>query len=135
MMPSTRFKSPQFRPRSCTSELQLKVNCGLKVNLRIKFGLAWPGRPAQFFPQFTFSLQFTCTWSGPNISIFCDHKWHVHDLALRMCMCLSKVELISTPTHIFKLFPANICIFKFFIIMILAVKMCLDNTCGLLNIL
>ena len=49
----------------------------------------------------------------------------------------SKVKLISkpAPTHIFKLFPANIWIFKFFIIMILAVKMCLDNTYGLLNIL
>ena len=34
---------------SCTSELQLKVNCRLNVNCRIKFGLVWPpvSRPAQ----------------------------------------------------------------------------------------
>ena len=44
------------RPGSCTSELQLKVNC------RIQFGLARPtvGRPAQnFFDTVHFSLQFT----------------------------------------------------------------------------
>ena len=41
----------------------------------------------------------------------------------------------GTDTHIFKLFSANIWIFKFFIIMNLAVKMCLDNTKALLNIL
>ena len=57
-----------LRPGSCTSELQLKVNCW------IKFGLAQPtvGRPAQIFSyispsafNFTFQMQFTCTWSGP----------------------------------------------------------------------
>ena len=37
--------------RSCTSELQLKVNCRPKVNYRIKIVLARPavGRPAQMF--------------------------------------------------------------------------------------
>ena len=51
-------------------------------------------------------------------------------------LAITKVELISksAPTHVFKLFPANIWIFKLFI-MILAVKMCLDNTYVLLNIL
>ena len=34
-----------------TSELWLKVNCRLKVNCSIKFGLAWPtaGRATQLF--------------------------------------------------------------------------------------
>ena len=39
-------------PGSCTSELQLKMNCRPKVTCRIKFGLVQPatvGRPAQKF--------------------------------------------------------------------------------------
>ena len=50
-----------LRPRSCTSELQLKENCSPKVNCRIKFGLARP----KIFPTIHFQLQFTCTWFGP----------------------------------------------------------------------
>ena len=58
------------RPRLCTSELQLKVNC------RIKFGRA--DQP-KFFPTIHFQLQFTCTWSGP---IYCEKieicwKWKI----------------------------------------------------------
>ena len=62
------------RAGSCTSELQLKVNCRPKVNCRIKFGLArptvgaGPGQPKKF-PTIHFQstihiqLKFTCTWS------------------------------------------------------------------------
>ena len=48
-----------------------------------------------------------------------------------------KVVLIweLAPRQIFKLFPANIWIFKFFFLMILAIKIILDYTYGLLNIL
>ena len=47
-----------LRPGSCTSELQLKVNCRLKVNFRIKFGLARPkvGRPTQIFSYNSLSV-------------------------------------------------------------------------------
>ena len=43
-----------YWPESCTSEFQLKVNYRLKVNCRIKFGLARPtfGRPTQIFSYF-----------------------------------------------------------------------------------
>ena len=43
---------------SCTSELQLKVNCRLKVNCWIKFGLArlTVGRPAQIFSYNSLSV-------------------------------------------------------------------------------
>ena len=42
-------QSGTHRVRSCTSKLQLKVNCRPKVNCGIKFGLPQPtgGRPAQ----------------------------------------------------------------------------------------
>ena len=52
---ATNFSSPNkliLWPRSCTSELQLKVNCRLKVNCGKYFGLA--DQP-NFFLQYTFS--------------------------------------------------------------------------------
>ena len=64
-----------FGPGSCASELQLKVNC------RIKFGMAWPtiGRPYHDIPncflQFTFSLYFTFSCNSL-----------VHDLTLSYLM-------------------------------------------------
>ena len=53
-----------LRNGSCTSELQLKVNCRPKVNCRIKFGLickllAEPAQILSYRPHFTFRLQFT----------------------------------------------------------------------------
>ena len=52
---ATNFSSPNkliLWPGSCTSELQLKVNCRLKVNCGKYFGLA--DQP-NFFLQYTFS--------------------------------------------------------------------------------
>ena len=50
---------------------------------------------------------------------------------------ITKVVLISKPAlrHDFIVFPANIWIFKFFFLMVFALKMILDNTYGLLNLL
>ena len=47
-----------LQPGSCASELQQKVNSRLKVNCRIKFGLAPPtfGRPAQMFSHNSLSV-------------------------------------------------------------------------------
>ena len=75
--------------------------------------------------------------SSKKVSLFCSKSEFIIILIIIVFCGQAKVELISklAPTHIFKLFPANIWIFKFFIIMILAVKMCLDNTYGLMNIL
>ena len=54
------FSNLLFRVGSCTSELQLKVNCTRKVNCRKKFGLILVGQAIpNFFLQFTFRQQFT----------------------------------------------------------------------------
>ena len=58
------FLTQTLRPGSCTSELQLKVNCRPKKNCRKKFGLACRptvGRQTRpnYFLQLTFNIQFT----------------------------------------------------------------------------
>ena len=61
-------------------------------------------------------------------------RWFQNEMVCRVLKS-NLFQNRHAPTHIFKLFPANIWIFKFFIIMMLAVKMCLDNNYGLLNLL
>ena len=48
---------------------------------------------------------------------------------------VTKVEIIWEPAcnHDFNVFPANIWIFKFFFLLVFAIKMLLDNTYGLPN--
>ena len=52
-------------------------------------------------------------------------------------VCTTKVVLISKPAlrHDFNVFPTNIYFFKLFFLMVLALKMILGNTYGLLNLL
>ena len=64
---SSYWKQVLLRAGSCTSELQLKVNCRPNVNCRIIF-FCWLGHQfadqPKFCPTIHFLLQFTCTWSG-----------------------------------------------------------------------
>ena len=80
------------------SMVQLKVNCRLKVNYRIKFWLARPtfSRPAQIFSYNcrTFSLQFTFSCNSL-----------VHDPALReqeeSSFCLVRPSLLHRENYLF----------------------------------
>ena len=54
-----------LRAGSCTSDLQLKVNCRKIFRLVCQLVSGDRASP-NFILQFTFGLQFTWTWSGPK---------------------------------------------------------------------
>ena len=71
-----------YWPESCTSEFQLKVNYRLKVNCRIKFGLAQPtdGRPAQILSYNSLSV-----YNSLSAAI---HLYMIRTYSLSVCLAI-----------------------------------------------
>ena len=83
ILAKNRKENHLFKPGSCTSELQLKVNC------KIKFGLA-QAKSCQtgpnFILQFTFGLQF---------SFSCNSLLHDPDLGTPLLKCSNYQQVVG----------------------------------------